>query len=126
MENKILKTPATLEGVSLLKDGSATLRFSTQEIIGEDLVVIKGFHGHFGTLVFSEASLQPADIPKQDPEFEGKSPSQRLRAVIFVLWNHLKENKKTDLKFEDFYSGQLESLITQYKAKLPERNDTGF
>ena len=121
MERKILKTPATLEGVSLLKDGSATLRFSTQEIIPQDLVTIKEFHGHFGDLAFAESGLQPKDIPQDNPEFEGKSPSKRLRAVIFVLWNHLKETGKTTMKFEDFYGGQIEAIISQYKLKLPEK-----
>lgn len=118
MENKILTTPATLEGVALRKDGSVTLRFSTQEINDVDIVTVKQFYGHFGNLIFSESALQPQDIPQKDPEFEGKTPSQRLRAVIFVLHSQLKIEGKTQLKFDDFYAGQLENLIEQYKAKL--------
>lgn len=104
-----------------MKDGSATLRFSTQEIVPADLVIIKEFHGHFGKLLFSEDEIQPTDVPKADNDFEGKSPSKRLRNVIFVVWKTRKDAGKTELKFEDFYAGQIENIIEQYKEKLPER-----
>lgn len=118
MENKKLLTAATLEGVALRKDGSATLRFSTQEINDQDILTVKQFYGHFGTLLFSENEIQPKDIPQSDLEFEGKTPSKRLRNVIFVLWRQMKDGGKTTMGFEDFYSGQMENLITQYKEKL--------
>ena|SRR3990167_7167112 len=116
-----LSTAATLEGVGLYKDGSISLRFVTQEASPEDLLFVKRFHGHFGTLLFSESKLQPSDIPEQNPDFEGKTPSKRLRNVIFVLWDYLKSQNKTKLKFEDFYTGQIERIIEQYKLKLPSR-----
>ena len=120
-DKKMLSAAATLDSCSLHKDGSASIRFSTQELKDEDLLTIKRFYGHFGELLFSENPIQPKDIPQHDPEFEGKTPSQRLRGVIFVLHSQLKEKGKTTLKFEDFYQGQLENLISQYKEKLDPR-----
>lgn len=120
-DKPILSSPATLEGVALRKDGSATLRFSTQELAENDLLIVKRFYGSFGQLLFGPNDLQPKDIPQSDPEFEGKTPSQRLRAVIFVLWSQMKEKEATKLKFEEFYGGQLDRLIEQYKEKLDPR-----
>src|SRR5690348_18505112 len=114
----ILETPATLEGLALRKDGSATLRFSTQELSDADFVMAKQFYSHFGNLIFSENTVQPQDIPRADAEFEGKTPSQRLRSVIYVFYRQAKDAKKTELSFEDFYRGQLENIIDQYKEKL--------
>jgi len=93
-DKKILTAAATLDGFSMRKDGSATLRFVTQELVDADMLTVKQFYGHFGQLLFSENSIQPLDIPKQDPDFDGKTPSQRLRAVIFVLWSQLRDSGK--------------------------------
>lgn len=117
-EKQILTFPATLESFSPRKDGSAGIRYSTQELNEEDWIMVKSFYGKFGRLWFSESEIQPKDIIQDDPEFEGKSPSKRLRNVIFVVWRQRKDEGKTEMPFEQFYSGQLEAIIDQYKSKL--------
>lgn len=46
-----------------------------------------------------------------------KSPSQRLRAVLFVAWKAAGEQGD----FEDYYKGELTYIINSYKDLLPER-----
>lgn len=121
MADKILQLEGVMTRVSSLADGGLSVLFHTQELGPETKVEVMNRHGRFGYLLFSESLIQPKDVPKKDPDFEGKTPSQRLRAVIFVLHSQLKESGKTDLKFEEFYQGQLENLITKYKEKLDQR-----
>lgn len=43
-----------------------------------------------------------------------KTPSERLRSVIYVLW----EQNKSDKNFESFYIGIMEKIIEMIKKKL--------
>lgn len=113
-----LQLAGIITRISSLADGGISLGFHSQEMTAEDKVIVMKKHGKFGYLIFSESELQPQDIPQKDPEFEGKTPSQRLRATIFVLHSQLKQAGKTELKFDEFYAGQLENIINQYKEKL--------
>jgi len=47
-------------------------------------------------------------------EAERKTPSQRLRACLHVWWQQLGSNGS----FANFYSDQMEKLITFVKTKL--------
>ncbi len=62
---------------------------------------------------FTDAEL--ADVPEPNPEFKGeKSPGQRMRAVIFKVW----EMRGKKGQFELFYRASMESMIKQWKEKL--------
>ena len=52
---------------------------------------------------------------------DGKTPSQRLRAVLFVYWEN---NEKTRYKhFNDFYISWIEKKIDDIKTLLPDKNE---
>ncbi len=85
-KNKIIQTPAVLEGIGHLKDGSLSLRFHTQEMTDEEKLTLMGFFQSFGYILFRANQFNDADIPKDDASDKQKTPSQRLRAVIFVMW----------------------------------------
>lgn len=113
-EVKNFMAPATLEGFSMRKDGSASLRFSTQELSAEDLVAFRKFYGSFGWLLFKESEWEAKDVPKNDPEFNGKTVSQRLRNTLYVLW----QQKGANGYFEEFYNRKMEAIIEQVKTLL--------
>ena len=102
-----------MTGFASHSDGGAGVRFNTNELTGEDYVALASHKGKFGWLIFSENEVQAGDIPEADAD-ETKTPSQRLRAVLFVLWT--QEGKKGN--FEDFYRARMEKLIEILKAKL--------
>ncbi len=110
-------TQAIFDGYSPRKDGSMSLRFITQDITPEEKFVILQSYNTFGWLLFQEKAIQEADIPKADPDDTSKSPSQRLRAVLFVLW---KQGNQLD-NFEVFYRQMLEKFIDHIKGKLEDR-----
>lgn len=107
--------PATLEGISPLKEGGMSLRFHTQEVSKTEMVSLMNYYQSFGYLLFSPEQLGEEDIPKEtlSPD-EKKSPSKRLRASLFVLWK--QQGGEGD--FEAFYRRQMEKAIESVKSKL--------
>ena len=55
-------------------------------------------------------------VDQVDPEFGGKTQSQRLRNVLYVLFETNSEGFKT---FDEFYKAKTEAMITHFKTKLP-------
>ena len=52
-------------------------------------------------------------------EFDKKSPSQRVRATMFVLWKYLTDTNQIEISFEAFYLRQMESYLASLKQQLP-------
>lgn len=52
-----------------------------------------------------------------DYEDTGKSPSQRLRSVFFVLWKTKTDGYST---FDDYYRHMMEMVIEHFKKKIDE------
>jgi len=47
-----------------------------------------------------------------------KTPSQRLRAVLFLLW---EQDKKGFISAEAYYDDLMERIINHYKTKLDDK-----
>ena len=91
----------------------------TQELTPEDMATLFSLkQGGIGWFLFKGTAITHEEIPDYDPATfdEIKSPSQRLRAIMFVYW---KEVKGGQGDFEGFYRAQVERIIEQYKEKLP-------
>ena len=110
----IIKLPAYLTGWSPRKDFSYSIRFETQELTDSELLDLKNAQNQFGWMVFSSNELQIEDIPTELAEDKQKTPSKRLRNVIFVLWK--QQGSVGD--FEIFYKNYVEKLIEKIKAQL--------
>lgn len=110
----MLKLPAILSGFSSRADGSAGVRFATQELTDQDFGELKKNLNLYGWLLFSENPIQPSDVPTEYAEDKNKTPSKRLRAVIYKLYE--QEGKQGD--FEVYYRAKVEKIIDAYKAKL--------
>ncbi len=122
MENKktILQLPATIESINSRADGTWTLKLGTQEINEEQSKAVIKLNRKLGWFIFKENPLKESDlvdIPEIEPEFKtDKSPSQRLRGVLYVLWEKKYKAKGDD--FDDFYKKQMEKIITWAKEKI--------
>ena len=112
----MIQLQAILDGYTPRKDGGMSLRFVSQDITPELKFLIMEAYQHFGWIVFKEKELQESDIPKADPDDTSKTPSQRLRSVLFVLW---KQGNQLD-SFENFYRQMMEKFIDHVKSKLTE------
>jgi len=58
------------------------------------------------------------EVPNEKAEVKGKSPSERLRAVLFVLYKQETEAGRVIGTFESFKGDYMEKFIQSIKDKL--------
>lgn len=108
-----------LENYRPRKDNSVTLTFSTQELTSQKVMQIHELLNSFGAIHFkageklTEDELRLVDGVDLDLN-QGKSQSQRLRGVLFRLW----EQAGSVGEFKEFYRVHTEKIIEHYKLKL--------
>jgi len=113
----IFQTASTIHKIETMVDGGIKLTIHTQELKPEQAQELFKLKGSLGYLLFKESPMKEEDlnIPDVVPEFKGdKSPSQRLRAVMYVIWT--QGGKKTP--FEQWYRVNMEKIIEGLKEKL--------
>lgn len=110
-----IEIPAILSGFSSLVAGGLSLRFSTQELTPEEELIILQHKGQAGYLLFKPDSFSEDEIPTEDTETGFKTPSQRLRGVLYKL--HM-ESDGTPESFSVFYNKKMEQIISHYKSQL--------
>lgn len=111
---KSIVTDTILTSIRSRSDGSLGLSFTTPELTGQQKLVFIELHQKNCKML-----LTPQDEDEEPPlevtsEIEQKSPSQRLRAVMFVWFKQLN----LPGTFDQFYAGQVELVIDKIKAKL--------
>jgi len=118
---KILIIPGQIEGIRTLKDRSMKITVETQELapeLGADLLRAAQKYGYiafkedkFGADEFEYMASLKSDYTS------AKTPSQRLRNVLYRLWEF--DAKGFD-EFRSYYDSMMEKLIQHYKNKLDE------
>ena len=106
--------PASLNSYRDKVDGSATLSFSTRELLDSEIITLRNYRLKEGWLLFKENAFSEADIPDEEAPVEGKSASQRLYNVLYKVW----KERKIEGDFEIWRRQQMEKIIELYKAKL--------
>lgn len=109
-----------LENIRTLKDKSMKLTFETNELNPQELLGIMENLGEYGYLAFKQEPFKKEEKEIMENletgyEDRGKSPSQRLRGVLFVLYQ--KNNEGFDT-FTRFYDHHLEKITNHFKSKL--------
>lgn len=103
---------AAIEQISTRQDGSLKIVLGTQELSPEEMAKLFDAFGKFRG--GEEGALESVKLNEQNAEGI-KTPAQRLRSVLFVLWKQQGQKYRT---FDAFYSTYLESIIDQIKEKL--------
>ena len=107
--------PATLQRVYRKADRSVKLTFETNlEISPAEFAAMDAAHTLDGWLHFAPNKESAQVVPGEKAETGSKTPSQRLRGVLFVLWE--QQGKEGD--FEQYYKSKMEKLINIIKDKL--------
>ena len=117
---KTFQIPAQLEGYRSLKDRTLKVTFETNELTPEQMANIHYSLNKVGFLAFAPdpfATQELSDIDSLKVEYNdtGKPPSQRLRGVLYRLWEQTPEGYKV---FNDYYVSKMETLINHFKDKL--------
>ena len=106
---------AILTSVSMTHDRGLRLGFATNEMTAPEKQAAMEMHDDFGYLIFKPNQIDVKDIPVEDCEDKNKTPSKRLRGVLFKLFIQEGGQKKD---FEPWYRDRMERLIDQIKARL--------
>lgn len=117
----VFQTRGQMVRCNPMVDGGFSLGFHTTELTENQKLVMMSLFGKYGTIAFREAEIffDPKDIPKAGASDEQKTPSQRLRAVIYAV----SQNEDTPVpaeKFDEYYRKEMERLINYEKHKLPD------
>jgi hypothetical protein len=112
--------PAILDSFRSLKDRTFKIVFETNELSPEQLSQIATGLNMPGYLAFNpdpfkKEMIDTLELTKVDYEDNGKTKSQRLKAVMYRMW---QQNKERYDVFDDFYNAKMEQLISHYKGKL--------
>lgn len=108
--------PAIFNKITSRADGSYKLEFESRELSGVDATVLLGMLRQEGWLLFAPNQIREQDIPdeKADSMTNQKTQAQRLRAVIYKIWEGLGKNGS----FETYYQSYMEKIIDQLKEKI--------
>jgi hypothetical protein len=112
----MIKVPSNIHKVETMSDGGLKLVIFTQELDPTDKAEVMNLYNKQGWFVFSDTGITEVDIPTEQVEYQGeKTPGQRLRGVLYRLWEQDHAGFKD---YETFYRSRMERLIEQIKEKL--------
>lgn len=113
---KKIQFSAILDGVNLKKDGTLSLKIGTQELAPSETAEIFELGNKQIYVAMAETEIESLQVPEVLPEMQGdKTPSQRLRNVLYLIWENKTDKKQT---FPRFYEDYVFKLVENLKAKL--------
>ncbi len=121
MDEQIFQIPGVIISDKSMGNGSRRFVVETQENIDPEhihrLIALEGKVGNFLFAVRQIEAVDLIDLPEPDKTKydQGKTPAQRLRSVIWVVF---KDKGGIDKDFPVYYDKAMETLISQVKEKL--------
>jgi hypothetical protein len=119
--SEIIFLPAIYEGGRDLKDKTKKLVFQSNEISPAQAANLQMCVQQFVYLAikredFTKEQVDLINNLRSDYVDTAKSQAQRMRNVLFVLW---QQNSEGYLDFNLFYEFKMEGFIKYLKSKLP-------
>lgn len=117
----IFQTNAYIQKIETTADRCLKIKLSTQELPAEAKAQLFDLQDKYIFVAFKEAEKgdileDELDIPEVDKiEKDAKTPSQRLRNVIYIFF--LQQNKGKE-DFDTFYRRNMEKIIDRIKNEL--------
>jgi hypothetical protein len=118
-----------IDGIRTMADNTVRVNVGTPElspdVVGQMYSMLKQ-PGYvvISTMPISQKQIDAVESATIDREFEEKTPSQRLRNVLYVLWEQQQpketnsEGITTYIDFDLYYKRKMNELITFIKNKL--------
>lgn len=114
---KSISTPAIIEGLRARKDGSLGLSVSTPEMSPQEKALFFELQNiNLDIVITPKDEPNPEEYKIESGDLNTKSPSQRMRSVLFILWKQDNEG----LEFLEYYRRHMEKLIEFLKSKIKE------
>ena len=114
---ELIAVPAVVEDFKPKKDRSWVLKFETRELTSDEVKVLVDNYQGEGWLVFSPNHINTSQIPVEQADAGVKSPSKRLKDVIFIYWK--QNGSKGD--FDAYYKTTIQKMIESIQEKLEPR-----
>ena len=109
--------PAVIQAPNFYKDGSTKISFESRELSAEEIFTILALRNGEGWLCYAP-NEDEIDIPEERAEIDEKTPSERLRAVLYVWFQQEVESGKYVGLFDNFKREKMEKIIQTIKSKL--------
>lgn len=108
-----------VDGLTTRKDKSVTIKLTTQELSEGNAGQVFGLQSKLVAVYISPKETIPQrdidQVDKIDVEMNSKSQSQRIRAVLYKLWEQGNEGHKD---FDAYYKAKTELYIEHLKSKI--------
>lgn len=104
--------------IASLVDGSLSVTITTPELAPAKVGEIYGLRKKVCYVYFSQNQIDGNEkkvIDSLDPELKGKTPGQRLRGVLYRMWEQDNEGYKDS---NSHYTAKMELIINTYKSNL--------
>lgn len=117
-----LQVPCQIESISTRADYSLKVILGLPELAVEDSVALFGLNQLPANILISPGEITQEDVDSvdiisdEDKEYYGKkakTKSQRLRGVLYRVW----ENLGNKGEFEDFYKNEMNKISDHYIEK---------
>lgn len=118
MNGLILST--YVENISTRKDKSVKITLGTQELSPGKAGELFTLLNQLAVAYISPKSISQGEIDqvdKLDPDIEGKTQSQRIRNVLYILFTQESEGFKD---FDSYYKNKTEKFIEHLKGKIKD------
>lgn len=119
--SELIFLPVIIEGIGTRADRTLKITLGTQELTPQDAGQLFSLHQSAAYVMIKEEMFNSAErdllekIEADKTEYNGKSPSQRLRSVLYRVY---ETDPQSFNDFTRYYEYQMERLITHFKNKI--------
>lgn len=114
---------AIIENIATRADGTVKVVLGCQEMAASRAGELMTLSRKIAAVYISPKDTIPQkeidQVDAVDPVMPAKSPSQRMRNVLYRTWEHSSEGYKD---FDSFYRYKMETIITELKNNLPDNH----
>ena len=129
MSRKTIVFEGGVDNIRTLADNSLRVSLGTPELSPETVGNLYSILKQPGFVVLStqpisQKQIDAVEAASIDMEFDTKTPAQRMRAVLYRLWEQTSPKEKNEegntqyVEFELFYKRKMNELIKFIKDKL--------
>lgn len=117
-ELKKIQLPVIIAGLQSKVDGSIKITLETRELPSAEAADLFQLRNKEAWCFLAADKMNEVMLPADKPDslVGGKSPSQRLHSVLYVLW----KDKGGQGDFDGFYKTHMERIIDKIKEQLPQ------
>lgn len=107
-----------VDKITTLKDNSVKITLDTQELSPMKAGELFTLRNSLSTVYICPAEITQKEMNQVDviePEMPGKSPSHRMRNVLFILW---KQDHEGYSEFDGYYKTKMDKFIEELKNNI--------